>query len=96
MNGLGENVFDGEDGLDESISRHLQDWLDWFVDHDACSWLMKKCLYLVVNLKKVHLGKEGLPHKNMHDGERTQSEEGDGCLGVCGLKLEGRVRNGKI
>ena len=37
---------------------------------------MMKCLYLVVNLRKVHLDEEDLPHKNMHDDEKTQSVEG--------------------
>ena len=57
---------------------------------------MKKCLYLVVNLRKVHLDEEDLPHKNMHDDEKTQSVEGSAELGVGGWKLEGRRRNGKI
>ena len=40
--------------------------------------MTKKCLGSVVNLKKVHLDEEDLPHKNMHDDEQTQSVEGSG------------------
>ena len=57
---------------------------------------MKKCLYLVVNLRKVHLDEEDLRHKNMHDDQQMPSVEGSGQLGVGGWKLEGRGRNGKI
>ena len=48
-----------------------------------------------MNLRKVHLDEEDLPHKNMHDDEKTQSVEGSAELGVGGWKLEGRRRNGK-
>ena len=40
---LGENVWPGEDDLGESVWpgesvwHHLEDWLDGFADHDACS-----------------------------------------------------------
>ena len=72
---LDENVL-GERA--ESVWHHLEDWLDGFDDNDACSWLMKKCLYLVVNLRKVLLDEEDLQHKNMHDDEQMPSVEGSG------------------